>query len=144
MVDAVVLETKERKALRLNDADHPVLPALKIARLATARVFREANVGLGTMLVRFAVARGYEIADAAGCRLLTLDAYPDAIAFYERLNGSGSYAIGRSRTASANTPACASTSSRRGYRVGSDPRLSVLGRCQSSTQLVAAPWHSLS
>jgi ribosomal protein S18 acetylase RimI-like enzyme len=48
-------------------------------------VFREANVGLGTMLMRFAVARGYEIADAAGCRLLTLDAYPDAIAFYKRL-----------------------------------------------------------
>jgi len=85
MVDAVVLETKERKTLRLNHADHPVLPALKIARLATAKSFREANIGLGTMLMRFAVARGYEIADAAGCRLLTLDAYPDAISFYERL-----------------------------------------------------------
>jgi hypothetical protein len=26
MVDAIVLETKERKSLRLNHADHPVLP----------------------------------------------------------------------------------------------------------------------
>ncbi len=85
MVDAVVLETKERKNLRLNHADHPVLPALKVARLATTRAFRETTGGLGTMLMRFAVARGYEIADAAGCRLLTLDAYPDAIAFYEAL-----------------------------------------------------------
>ena len=85
MVDAVVLETKERKGLRLNHADHPVLPALKIARLGTAKAFREATGGLGTMLMRFAVAHGYEIADAAGCRLLTLDAYPDAISFYERL-----------------------------------------------------------
>jgi hypothetical protein len=59
-----VLETKERKNLRLNHADHPVLPALKIARLATAEVFRGAHVGLGTMLMRFAAARGYEITDA--------------------------------------------------------------------------------
>jgi GNAT superfamily N-acetyltransferase len=85
MVDAIVLETKERKSLRLNHADHPVLPALKIARLATAKVFRETNAGLGTMLMRFAADRAYSIADSAGCRLLTVDAYPDAITFYESL-----------------------------------------------------------
>jgi ribosomal protein S18 acetylase RimI-like enzyme len=108
MVDAVVLESKERKTLRLNHADHPVIPALKIARLATARAFRLTNLGLGTMLLRFAIARGYEIADAADCRLLTLDAYPDAIAFYDKL---GFLRTRRSRTANANTQACASTCS---------------------------------
>jgi GNAT superfamily N-acetyltransferase len=88
MVDAIVLETKERKSLRLNHADHPVLPALKIARLATAKAFREITAGLGTMLMRFAADRAYSIADSAGCRLLTVDAYPDAITFYENLGFS--------------------------------------------------------
>jgi hypothetical protein len=37
------------------------------------------------MLMRFAADRAYSIADSAGCRLLTVDAYPDAITFYESL-----------------------------------------------------------
>jgi hypothetical protein len=34
LADAVVLETKERKRLALGSHDHPIVPALKIARLA--------------------------------------------------------------------------------------------------------------
>ncbi len=31
----------------------------------------------------FAIAR--EVSDLSGCRLLTVDAYPDAVSFYEKL-----------------------------------------------------------
>jgi ribosomal protein S18 acetylase RimI-like enzyme len=85
MVDAVVLQTKEKKLLFLTYKDHPVIPALKIARLGCHKPFRDAHRGLGTLLMQFAAATGFEFAQRAGCRLLTLDAYPSAIGFYESL-----------------------------------------------------------
>jgi GNAT superfamily N-acetyltransferase len=85
LADAVVLETKERKRLALSATDHPTVPALKIARLAVARDFRAAHRGTGTALVAIAYALAIDLADRVGCRLLTVDAYPDSVAFYERL-----------------------------------------------------------
>jgi ribosomal protein S18 acetylase RimI-like enzyme len=85
MVDAIVLVTGERKRLGLVSADHPVVPALKIARLAVSESFRAAHRGTGELLARFAVAVAYSLGQQAGCRLLTVDAYPTSVAFYERL-----------------------------------------------------------
>ena len=85
MLDAVVLETRERKALSLAHDDHPVIPALKIARIGCHKPFRDCSRGLGTLLVQFAAATALDFAERAGCRLLTLDAYPSAVGFYERL-----------------------------------------------------------
>lgn len=48
MVDAIVLETKERKRLALRHDDHPVVPALKVARLGVKRfLFETATPGSG-------------------------------------------------------------------------------------------------
>jgi ribosomal protein S18 acetylase RimI-like enzyme len=94
MADAVVLKPNERKKLRTPDGvaltfdDHPVIPALKIARLAVGRTTREAHRGMGEALVRFAFLTGLDVADLVGCRLLTLDAYPESIGFYEKLGFS--------------------------------------------------------
>jgi GNAT superfamily N-acetyltransferase len=85
LADAVVLETKERKRLALSTTDHPSVPALKIARLAVAGDFRAARRGAGTALVAVAYAIALDLADRVGCRLLTVDAYADSVAFYERL-----------------------------------------------------------
>jgi ribosomal protein S18 acetylase RimI-like enzyme len=85
MVDAIVLETKERKRLAFRHDDHPVVPALKVARLGVSSTFRSAHSGLGMALMRLAATAGFQISEWAGCRLLTVDAYPQAIAFYERL-----------------------------------------------------------
>jgi ribosomal protein S18 acetylase RimI-like enzyme len=84
MTDAVKLQTRERKGLLLKSADHPIVPALKIARLGVSTRLQRGS-GIGTALVRFAFVTGQEIAESAGCRLLTLDAYPAALDFYERL-----------------------------------------------------------
>jgi ribosomal protein S18 acetylase RimI-like enzyme len=83
LTDAVLLESKERKGLGLRDA-HPVVPALKIARLGVSHDLQRGN-GIGTALVRFAYFKGIEIAESVGCRLLTLDAYPQSVGFYEKL-----------------------------------------------------------
>jgi ribosomal protein S18 acetylase RimI-like enzyme len=84
MTDAVKLQTRERKGLFLKSTDHPIVPALKIARLGVSTDLQRGS-GIGTALVRFAFLTGQEIAEGAGCRLLTLDAYPGAIDFYEKL-----------------------------------------------------------
>jgi GNAT superfamily N-acetyltransferase len=85
LTDAVVLETKERKRLALGSHDHPIVPALKIARLAVAESVRTTHAGVGTALVEVALAMALDVAQRVGCRLLTVDAYPGAVAFYERL-----------------------------------------------------------
>lgn len=83
--DAIVLETKERKRLALGAGDHPIVPAVKIARLGVSEPFRRTHAGVGTALVHIAHAMALDIADRVGCRLLTVDAYPESVAFYERL-----------------------------------------------------------
>lgn len=83
LADAVELKPNERKKLALHFRDHPMVPALKIARLAIAESFSGRR--LGETLVRFAAVRALDIEAHAGCRLLTVDAYPKAIGFYERL-----------------------------------------------------------
>jgi ribosomal protein S18 acetylase RimI-like enzyme len=85
LTDAVVLETRERKKLALSSHDHPVVPAIKIARLAVNAAFRATHRGLGSTLVQFARSKALAVLEHAGCRLLTVDAYPESVAFYEAL-----------------------------------------------------------
>ena len=83
--DAVVLETRERKKLALAPGAHPIVPALKVARLAVASSFRATHRGLGETLLRFAFVKALDLARHVGCRLLTVDAYPESVGFYEKL-----------------------------------------------------------
>jgi GNAT superfamily N-acetyltransferase len=84
-LDAVKLERSDARKLKLAHDDHPVVPALKVARLACAADFRAAYRGLGEAMMGYAAAIALSFSSAAGCRLLTVDAYPDAVAFYESL-----------------------------------------------------------
>lgn len=85
LCDAIVLETRERKSLSLYHGDHPVIPALKIARLGVSETFRATHRGAGEALMRYAASMAAALEELAGCRLLTLDAYAESAAFYERL-----------------------------------------------------------
>lgn len=88
MADAVSLKPRERKALkgvgglRASGRDHPVIPALKIARLAVVTDLQ--GNGVGCVLLRFALFTALDLAEHAGCRLLTLDAYPEKEEYYVR------------------------------------------------------------
>lgn len=81
--DAVRLLTRERKKLGLASDDHPIVPAIKIARLGVSLNAR--GRGIGVTLVRAAYSAVQRTDPSSGCRLLTVDAYPEAVAFYERL-----------------------------------------------------------
>jgi hypothetical protein len=63
---------------------YPV-PALKVARLATSSSFQSRMRGTGSLLMRLSYNVGLQIGDKVGCRLITLDADPEAVAFYEHL-----------------------------------------------------------
>ncbi len=78
--DSLKLATSEKKKLKLRYDDHPVIPGIKLARLAVATALQ--SCGLGTRLLRLAyhVARAQA---AVGCRVLIVDAYPQSVRFYE-------------------------------------------------------------
>lgn len=85
IADAVELQTIERKRLWLVHGDHPVIPAVKVARLAVSETQRAGYRGTGEMLMAFAYAKALVVSGLVGCRLLTVDAYAAAVTFYERL-----------------------------------------------------------
>lgn len=62
---------------------YDVLPAVKIARLAVDKNYRE--YGIGKMLIQFAVSLCVNvIIEQVGCRFLITDSKEDSITFYER------------------------------------------------------------
>ena len=81
--DSLHLLTKERKNLGLASADHPIVPAMKIARLGVSLPDHGKGAGQFLVLAAFAISR--EVAELTGCRLLTVDSYPGALSFYEKL-----------------------------------------------------------
>lgn len=85
LADAITLKSSERKKLALNHDDHPIVPALKVARLGVSAEFRASHRGVGEALMYYAYSMAIDIAERIGCRLLTLDAYPQSIDFYAKL-----------------------------------------------------------
>ena len=57
-------------------------PALKICRLATSKECR--GEGIGAMIVNMIVT-SYKKDNKAGCRFITVDAYADALPFYDKM-----------------------------------------------------------
>lgn len=85
LLDTLKLKSDEKKRLDLAHDDHPFVPAVKVARLAIHDGFRKEFRGAGKALMRFACERAFRISEFGGCRLLTLDAYPKSVSFYETL-----------------------------------------------------------
>lgn len=85
LCDVLRTKSNERRRLKLSHTDHPAIPAMKVARLGVDKTFRETYAGLGTALMRLAFDVAICTAELTGCRLLTVDAYPSAVGFYEKL-----------------------------------------------------------
>jgi GNAT superfamily N-acetyltransferase len=83
LADSVRLKTKERRKIELLRDDPINVPALKVGRLAVCKAFRSQVRGLGAALLQFAYISAVNMAEAVGCRFLTVDAYPTALGFYE-------------------------------------------------------------
>jgi hypothetical protein len=86
LTDAIQLRTNDVKRLKpLTYVDSKIIPAVKLGRLGVSVSFRRQFSGCGTELVRTAANVALTIGGLAGCRLLTLDAYQDSVAFYRKL-----------------------------------------------------------
>jgi len=74
----------ERDIADLDGADfrYEHFPAVKIARLAVHKKYRDFS--LGRTLIEFSVGRSQDIADIAGCRFVVVDAKTPSVAFYEK------------------------------------------------------------
>lgn len=89
--DAVRLTSGEKRKLRnesgqrMSNNKPPVIPSMKLARIAVCEAYKTEHCGCGTEMVRYACQLALEAAKQQGCRLLTVDAYPDAVEFYTKL-----------------------------------------------------------
>jgi len=88
--DAIRLSTSERKKTKANGDslrhhDHPFMPAIKLARIEVCSNYKLECSKVGTHLVRVSCFIVLDVAETVGCRFLTVDAYPTAIRFYEKL-----------------------------------------------------------
>ena len=59
------------------------VPAVKIGRLAIDKTYK--GMGLGRMIIENLVEECLELNKKIACRLITVDAYKDALPFYQRL-----------------------------------------------------------
>lgn len=59
------------------------IPAIKIGRLAVDKTYREK--GLGRIIIATIISNCIKTNDDQACRLITVDAYPKAIPFYQKL-----------------------------------------------------------
>lgn len=85
LTDAVELQTRERSKLALPSQGVPVVPAVKIGRLAVMSARQRGEARVGTALVRHAHQLAYSLSGTVGCRLLTVDAKHGSVEFYEKL-----------------------------------------------------------
>ncbi|MBI5159618.1 GNAT family N-acetyltransferase [Candidatus Micrarchaeota archaeon] len=82
--DAIRLELEEKEVMLEPKRRLGEYPAVKIGRLAVHKNFR--NRGIGTFLIKAAIGKiAGSIIKEIGCRFVTVDAYEQAIEFYEKL-----------------------------------------------------------
>ncbi len=78
--DAIRLSKAERLEEFGIAKPHPDYPALKIARLAVS--IHKRGQGIGRFMATYAIGKAIEISRQAGCRYVTVDAYPEQATFY--------------------------------------------------------------
>lgn len=78
--DAIRLEESE---IETETCAYPVVPAIKIARLAVDRRFR--GFGFGELLIEYVRDLCSTLSANVGIRFITLDAYPHRVEYYRRL-----------------------------------------------------------
>ena len=83
ITDALTLDPEEKADLP--SVRFGVLPALKVARLATDLKAKNQIRGIGTALMAAAYTKAVQLAQSVAIRFLVVDAVEDAVKFYEKL-----------------------------------------------------------
>lgn len=101
LMDAIWLNAEEKGEFeQVEVPPAQTIPALKVGRLARHKSCEIPQVGKA--LMRFAFAMLVDQSEKVGCRLLSVDAIPSAVSFYEKLrfvpNRHNNHAGGKRRT----------------------------------------------
>ncbi|MBM7835731.1 GNAT family N-acetyltransferase [Clostridium sardiniense] len=78
--DSIRLDLSEKESEKVPYLN---IPSLKIARLAID--IKHQKMGVGTLLINFAVKTVFELRDSLGIKFLTVDCYEHRISYYENL-----------------------------------------------------------
>lgn len=83
MNDSIKLKLKEteetKKLRRLHE-----YPAIKIGRLGVDKKYK--RKGVGKIIIKFAIGLTRRINEISACRFVTVDSYPNAVSFYEKIS----------------------------------------------------------
>jgi GNAT superfamily N-acetyltransferase len=91
--DVLILKSGERRKMGFKGSDPMAMPGIKVGRLAVDE--RYEHRGIGTRLMRVAFDIANTTSQTIGCRLLTVDAMPSALSFYEKLGFEENKAVPR-------------------------------------------------
>ena len=90
LTDSLIIKEDEnlKKYFREHGIHYLYLPALKIGRLCVDDRYRRENIG--TLLIKFAIQKAWEINEKCGCRFITIDAKvtddeDSPVEFYKKL-----------------------------------------------------------
>ena len=70
-------DRKLKKYFQKQNINYSYLPALKVGRLCVDDDYRDNNIG--TLLIKFAIQKAWEINEKCGCRFITIDAKTQTI-----------------------------------------------------------------
>lgn len=80
LADSILLHENEKD----ESTPYASVPAIKIGRLGTDKRFQ--GLGLGAFLVKYVFGQAIEVSENyCGVRMVTLDAYPNRVSYYESL-----------------------------------------------------------
>lgn len=95
--DAIPLDGDEKKTIKTDKSRIPrTVPCLKVGRLAAVKSLQKN--GIGKFLMSIAYDKAVKLSSMAGCRFLSVDAYPAAEPFYISLGFVHNQVVKKQRT----------------------------------------------
>jgi len=81
--DAIEIKGGDKRVFRRIGMSYRTYPAMKIGRMAVDSRYR--GYGIGRYIIRIIVSKTISYSKNFGCRYITVDSYPDAVSFYEKV-----------------------------------------------------------
>lgn len=81
--DAIEIKGGDKRVFLKIGMSYKTYPAMKIGRMAADNRFK--GYGMGRYIIKLIVSKTISYSKDFGCRYITVDSYPDAVSFYEKM-----------------------------------------------------------